>query len=379
MTSNRDLLQVIVFLKDNLLASILLSGPGFYFLGTASMNQIWVDSEVRMRINILRIVMIFGIVILHTPEYVNIADIGPGWFDVTKAFFQSAVFRCTVPVLTCISGYLLFGSGIDANVRKLAAKKFRTLAVPFLTCNTLLALLLFLLQSRYRLPLSYQLYPFNPWTMLDAALGLTKGPVNYPLNFVRDLLALMLLAPFMGWMLRRAAVVGLLMVAAIFWFDIEGNFVLRNEMAIMFYIGGMAAVQNWNIKRLDKYAGLCLIAFLAMCASIVIFRVANTTYLRFFAPFLLWPTTVFLVDTRLGKWLAARAKHSFFIFLLHAPVLLLSYAFYKQVDPFIPYALYWFLAPVLTTWSLIVLHNFCVHSQALSFSWIFGARTARLT
>ena len=343
------------------------------------MTQMWVGNEVRTRINILRFAMIFGIVILHTPEYVNIVDIGSGWFDLTKAFFQSAVFRCTVPVLTCISGYLLFGSGIDADLRKLARKKVKTLLVPFLTCNALLAALLFLLQSHYKVPVSYQLYPFNPGAMLDAAFGLTKGPVNYPLNFIRDLLALMLLAPFLGYLLRHAAFAGLLLIAAVFWFNFDGMLVLRNEMAIMFYIGGMAAVGNWNVRRFDKYAGLCLVIFLAMCASIVIFKVDNTTALRLVAPFLLWPTTSLLVDTRLGNWLAARAKHSFFIFLLHAPVLLLTYALYKRVDQYIPYALYWFIAPLVTTWSLMALHKLCMRSRSLGFSWIFGARTARPT
>src|SRR4051794_14070531 len=110
-----------------------------------------IDVDVKTRINILRFVMIFGIVVLHTPEYVNIADIKAGWFDLTKAFFQSAVFRCTVPVLTCISGYLLFRSSLDTNIQLLSSKKFRTLAVPFLTCNGLLAAVLYVIQSQYKL------------------------------------------------------------------------------------------------------------------------------------------------------------------------------------------------------------------------------------
>ena len=342
------------------------------------MNQLLVDKAVKKRIELLRFVMIFGIVILHTPEYVSIANIGTGWFDLSKAFLQSAVFRCTVPVLTCISGFLLFSSGVDRDIGKLARKKFRTLAVPFFTCNTLLAALLYLMQSRYSIPVSYQLYPLNPGTMLDAALGLSKNPVNYPLNFVRDLLALMLLAPFMGYLLRNAASAGLLLVVTLFWFDYEGNLVLRNEMAIMFYVGGMAAIQRWDIKRLDRHAGVCLALFLAMCTCIVIFKVENTSALRFFAPFLLWPTTALVVDTRPGTWLADRAKHSFFIFLLHAPVLVVSYAAYRCVDEFIPYGLYWFATPLLTTWCLIITHKHCVRSRSLGFSWIFGVRTARL-
>lgn len=343
------------------------------------MHQFQVDSQVRTRIAILRFTMIFGIVILHTPAYVSITDIGSGWFDLTKAFLQSAVFRCTVPVLTCLSGYLLFGSGIDRNIHKLVRKKFHTLALPFFACNVLLAALLYLLQSQFTVPISYQLYPFSLDKMLDAAFGYTKHPVNYPLNFLRDLLVLMVLAPFIGYLLRNAAVLGLALVIALFWLDFDGILVLRNEMAILFYIGGMAAVQKWNITRLDNYAGACLVAFLALCAYIVLFKVANTTYLRFLAPFLLWPTTVLLVDTRVGDWLAARAEHSFFIFLLHAPVLVLSYALYQEMEESIPYALYWFAAPVLTTWGLIVAHRFCTASRLPGFGRDFSAGKSKTT
>lgn len=88
-----------------------------------SIRKIPLDPDIATRIDLLRFIMIFGIVVLHTPQYVNIADVGSGWFDLLKAFFQSAVFRCTVPVLTTISGYLLFKEGLDRNYRKLAAKR----------------------------------------------------------------------------------------------------------------------------------------------------------------------------------------------------------------------------------------------------------------
>ena len=75
----------------------------------------------------LRYLMIVGIVVLHTPPYVPVAEMGPGLFDFIKAFFQSAMFRATVPVLTVISGYLLFQSGLDQHWMRLAKKKTRTI------------------------------------------------------------------------------------------------------------------------------------------------------------------------------------------------------------------------------------------------------------
>jgi succinoglycan biosynthesis protein ExoH len=336
------------------------------------------DPDVETRIDLLRFVMIFGIVVLHTPQYVNIADVGSGWFDLFKAFFQSAVFRSTVPVLTTISGYLLFNAGYDRVFRKLAGKKIRTLAIPFLTCNALLAVGIYLIQSRYKLPTSYQLYPFDTRLFLDAAFGLTQGPVNYPLHFIRDLFILTLLAPVLGLLLRSAPFPGLLLLTVIFWFNFDGYLILRKEMPIMFYIGGLIAIKGWNVRYLDRYARLCLVVFLVLCASIVILRVQNTTYLRLVSPLLVWPATALLSNTRIGNWLARRAKYSFFIFLLHAPLLLLSYMIYKQFLPFLPYEIYWFAAPVLVTASLIATYKFGRAYGTVNFCRAFGIPLARL-
>ena len=79
------------------------------------------------RIAFLRIVMIFGVIVLHTPAYVPMAAIGSGWFDMVKAFFQLAVFRASVPVLTVISGFLLFKSCIDQEPLRCLTKKTRTI------------------------------------------------------------------------------------------------------------------------------------------------------------------------------------------------------------------------------------------------------------
>lgn len=45
-----------------------------------------IEKEISTRISILRFVMIFGIVILHTPLYVPIDQVGSHAFDMIKAF-----------------------------------------------------------------------------------------------------------------------------------------------------------------------------------------------------------------------------------------------------------------------------------------------------
>lgn len=331
------------------------------------------DRGIRERIALLRFVMIFGVVVLHTPQYVPIAEIGSGWFDVTKAYFQLAVFRATVPVLTVISGFLLFGAALDQTPARLFHKKARTILLPFLVFNLPLLPLVLAAQLYAGIQMSTQLLPYDPMTWLNAAFGLTASPVNYPLNFLRDLLVLIALAPLFGWLLRRFAWPGLVLVTVAFMSNLDGPLLLRDVMAVLFYVGGMAAVRGWNLRMLDRYALPCLLLFLLACAAIVHFRIANTTYLRLAAPFLIWPATVLLASSRTGKWLAGMSKYSFFLFLAHAPVLMLTWVLYQRFGTPAAYPLYWLLAPLLVTG--IVIGTYLVLDAAMPrlFRKLIGA------
>lgn len=328
---------------------------------------------MRDRIALLRLVMIFGVIVLHTPAYVPMNAVGSGWFDLVKAFFQLAVFRASVPVLTVISGFLLFSSAIDREPARCFAKKSRTILIPFLCFN--LTLLPFALGAEMfaGMELSANLWPFDLTRWLNAAFGLRGSPINYPLNFLRDLIVLMLLAPLFGWLLRHYAWPGFVLVSVIFIGNFDGNFLLRDLMAVSFYIGGLAAVRNWNLSLLDRYAGICLVAFVVACAVIVHFRIANTTHLRLAAPFLVWPATVLIVRTSLGSWLVRMSKYSFFLFLAHAPVLLMTWVLYGRYGSAIPYPVYWVLAPLCVGAVLIALYKLAMATMPRVFRVMIGA------
>ena len=202
------------------------------------------EDEVRRRIALLRFLMIFGVVLLHTPPYVPIKEVGTGAFDLFKAFFQNAVFRTTVPVLTAISGYLLFRSMLDRQPGKLALKKFCTIVVPFLFFNLLLLGAVDFLENGLHVRLGEDMVPDDPRGWANAAFGLFDSPINYPLNFLRDLVVLMLLAPLFGWMLRHIPWLGLGAVLLVFMNNLDGHFLLRDVMAPVFYLGGLAAVRR---------------------------------------------------------------------------------------------------------------------------------------
>lgn len=334
------------------------------------------DNSVSQRIVLLRFLMIFGIVLLHTPPYVPIAEVPNSPFDLFKAFFQHAVFRTTVPVLTCISGYLLFRSALDRNPKKLAKKKFRTIVVPFLFFNLGLLAVALGLQQGLGITLSDDMVPKESKAWLDAAFGLTGAPINYPLNFLRDLVALMIAAPVLGWLMRNRPYLGMGIVALIYQFNLDSSFVLRDVMWPVFYVGGLAAVQGWNMRALDRHAPLCLALFLALCAYVVAFRIANTNVLRLLAPILIWPAASLLLPTAFGRWLGKMSKYSFFIFVAHAPLLLATSIAYKPFAEHVPYPLYWVLAPVLTTALLVLIHMLAMRTVPNLFSTIIGTKAA---
>jgi succinoglycan biosynthesis protein ExoH len=337
----------------------------------------YINSSETSRISILRFVMIFGIVLLHTPPYVPVNLLQPDLFSYIKAFFQSALFRCTVPVLSFISGYLLFRSGLDTKPRQLLFKKFRSLAVPFLVFNLPFVAAALILQRTGRLDISYQLMPFNWSEFADAAFALRRVPLNYPLFFLRDLFIVCLLAPIFGALMRRSPLPGVILISLIFLADIDQGLVMRTEMPVAFCLGGYLAICKFDVRGLDKYSVPCLLLFLILCATIIIFKVENITALRLISPVLIWPAASLLIGTRFGVWAERMSKYSFFIFLAHAPVLLLSWKLYLKYGKGIPYQLYWVVAPVLTTMLLINLHRFCSIYIPKPFAWARGVQLSR--
>lgn len=316
-----------------------------------------VDDQVRQRIAMLRFLMIFGVVLLHVPPFVPFAELTNEPFTLTKAFLQLAVFRCTVPVLTVISGYLLFRSAIDLDPLRLARKKGKTILVPFLFFNLSLLAAALTLHYGAGLSLSKEIPPSNLRGWLDVAFGYRDSPINYPLNFLRDLLVLMLLAPVFGFFLRRAPWVGLVLVFGIFMNNLDSALLLRDVMAPVFYLGGLAAVRRWNLIAFDRFAWPALAAFLLACVWVVAMRVANTNYLRLVAPFLIWPAAALLAPTAFGRWMARMSKYSFFVFVAHAPVLLATWLVFKPLANVVPYPVYWVLAPFVVVGSLVVMYR----------------------
>lgn len=322
------------------------------------------DTKTSSRIAILRFILIVGVVVLHTPPYVPITDVSSEVFSLIKSFFQNAFFRGSVPALTFISGYLLFRSNLDTSPLKLYAKKARALTIPFLFFN----LSLFVLMSIAGMKIDGSLW--------NAMFSISGEPVNYPLSFLRDMMVLMLITPLLGLALRRGSLVSVIGLSVFFMGNYDGTLILRNEMPIIFFIGGMAAYHNVRMDIADKFALPCLALFVGLCIAVLYFKMPNTNILRYAAPFLLWPAASLLHNTFVGRACERLSKYSFFIFCAHAPVLAATWMLYEKEFQSVPYALYWVCTPAITVALLIAAYKAAMRLCGPLFRFVMGMPSA---
>ena len=328
----------------------------------------------------LRYILIFGIIVLHVPPYVPLPETGSTVFDFFKAMMQHGVFRSSVPVLTCISGFLLYYSNLDLDFKRLFVKKTKSIFVPLVLFNIPLVLLVYIIQGNQLLEHSFekQLYPFELSNWINAVFAVTESPINYPLNFLRDLFILSIAAPLFGYLLRQSPWLGLVLIFTFFWNNLDGDLILRNTMPITFYLGGMAAILRWDIRRFDAYAPILLLLFLGLCAAMVFFQIENRSYLRIVSPLLIWPAASLLLGTRFSDWIIGLSKYSLATFLLHGPLLLAVWLVYQKYFPSISYPVFWVSAPLIVAGLVVPVYHFSYRRFPRATRFALGGRAGAI-
>ena len=334
------------------------------------------DSEVGRRIAMLRFLMIFGVVIVHTPPTLEVGEMDGSVWAYFVSFLQNGVFLAGVPVLTTMSAFLLFSTGSDLAYLKLLKKKAQSLLIPFVLFNCGHIALQVVLRLATGKWLGEDLFAQSGEMWMNSLFSLRRAPENEPLHFLRELIVLVALSPLFGLLIRKAPVVGFAAVSLFFLTNSDGFLVNRSDMPVEFYVGGLAAVYRWNLKALDKFSYAASAVFLGACAIVVAYEVKNITWLRLMAPILVWCAVAPLVDTRLGRWLAGLSGFSFFIYLTHAPLMRITWIVFKQAAPHVPVPLFTALAPFAVAAVCIGLYKTAQALVPNGFNWAIGSRRA---
>jgi succinoglycan biosynthesis protein ExoH len=332
------------------------------------------DSDVSNRISMLRFLMIFGVVIVHTPPNLEVNAMDGSLWAYFTSFLQNAFFRAGVPVLTMISGFLLFSGNSDLKYAKLLKKKAATLLVPFMVFNLGHIALQIALRFATGTWLGEDLFAQDAETWMNSLFSLRKAPENDPLHFLRELIVLAVISPILGVLIRKAPVMGLAAVSLFFLTNSDGYLMNRSDMAIEFYVGGLAAVYQWNLKALDRFAYPALLVFTVASVAVSVFEISNITWLRLMAPVLVWSAASRLVDTPFGKWLARLSMYSFFIYVTHAPLMRICWIVFQKTMPSVPVPVFTAVAPFLFAALCIGIYKVLHFLIPGPLDWALGSR-----
>ncbi|MGB3812597.1 MAG: acyltransferase [Shinella sp.] len=328
------------------------------------------DASVSTRINLMRIVLISGIIFVHVPyDPATSPYLGQfGGFDWVHVFLADSLFRIGVPCLSAISGYLLFHRGLDAfDYRKTLRTKASTILLPFLLWNTAFLLLVYVAELR-GIGLGYlpDVVNATPRELMNLALAVETWPINIPLYFLRDLLLCLILSPLIALAVLRYPRTVLALMLAYAVLPLPNGIFLKKSILFGFSFGVAMALHRIDIKRVDRFAVPVVLAALVMA---LLLSVALYDYgpqfpiwldmLRSLAAiagiFGAWALSALLIRTGAGQSLSRLGGLSFWIFCAHYPLLIVFWMIWNRLG-IGEYPLFYAASPVLALAILVSTH-----------------------
>ena len=329
-----------------------------------------IDATVSARINLMRILLISGIIFVHVPyDPATSPYLGAfGVLDWARVFLGDSLFRIGVPCLSAISGYLLFLRGFEGfDYAKTLRTKASTILLPFLLWN--LAFLLFVYAAQTA-GVGFGYLPdvvnATPRALMNLGLAIESWPINIPLYFLRDLMLCLVLSPLIALVVLRYPRITLALMLAYAVLPLPNGIFLKKSILFGFSFGVAAALHRLDIKRLDRFAAPVVLAVLAMAVALSLALYAHgpefperLDMLRSLAAivgiFGAWTLSALLVRTATGQALAKLGGLSFWIFCAHYPLLILFWMVWNRLGHG-EYPLFYAVSPVLALAILVATH-----------------------
>lgn len=329
-----------------------------------------IDATVSARINMMRIVLISGIIFVHVPYDPATSPYAGtfGGLDWVRVFLADSLFRIGVPCLSAISGYLLFHRGLEAfDYRKTLRTKASTILLPFLLWNLAFLAFVYLAQSR---GIGFGYLPdvvnATPRALMNLGLAIETWPINIPLYFLRDLLLCLILSPLIALAVLRYPRTALALMLAYAVLPVPNGIFLKKSILFGFSFGVTMALHRIDIRRIDRFA---LPVTLAVLGVAVLLSVALYAFgpefpvwldmLRALAAmsgiFGAWALSALLIRTGAGQALARLGGLSFWIFCGHYPLLIFFWMVWNRLG-IAEYPLFYAASPVLALAILVSTH-----------------------
>jgi succinoglycan biosynthesis protein ExoH len=349
------------------------------------------NANVSSRINLMRIVLISGIVFVHVPyDPLNSPFLGNnGLIDWLRVFLGDSLFRVGVPCLSAISGYLLFRRGLDGfSYGKTMRTKAATVLVPFLLWNLAFLAFVFVAQSS---GIGFGYLPdvvnATPREWATFAFALEGWPINLPLYFLRDLLLCLVLSPVLGYLVMRYPRATLLVFFAYAVLPVPNGIFLKKSILFGFSVGIAVALHKVDLKAVDRHAAAIVAAVLggALLLSVGLYQFGPEfpLWLDMLRAVIAlsgivgsWALSGLLIRTRTGERLAKGGGLSFWIFCAHYPLLIAMWMVWNRmgVDH---YVLFYIAASLLVFALLVPSHALVQRSLPALHGLLTGNRASR--
>lgn len=291
----------------------------------------------RELMNLLRATLTVLVVFIHTIPAalvsINGSLSGENIYHIITELISHNIGRMAVPGFYIISGYFMFhrisGWG-DLNYRANAKKKLRTLVIPYLLWNVLYVFLIWsktTLFERAGLPV----YDYERGILQESWLHHLLAPINYPLWYLKDLIALNIIFPLFYLIFRYLKLWGISLLFIYYLLTVNQSTDLFSSTAI-FYFGlgayfSLSKCSMLSICQRYRYAALMLFIPLILLALMYNQSITGEYLTRMYIP--LGLISLF----NLTHWLSCRASWfvsmctkmlpaTFFIYALHTMYLI---------------------------------------------------------
>jgi len=319
-------------------------------------SEIAVQDTTLLRASILRFPLIVGVVYIHnysTADHIGTGLVGAAhvstWVNFVMFFISEGLASAAVPLFLLISGYLFFLNFGEWSWERYFGKlkrRFHTLLIPFVFWN--LVSLLFYTIGR-RLPQTKMYFVGTQWPPADpsflgsvgAMFGITTVfPIAGSFWFIRDLMALILLAPAIHFiMTRRIALAFLIALFVLWWVDIWPVLWPGDFPTFFFSLGAYLSLSKKDVTYLDRYGPWITMIFLCLITIRFCYHPLDQKYpailvIVFGVPSVWWLTKLAIKSPAVKLRLLILSDASFFIFAAHGQLeIVIRKLLYRMVAP----------------------------------------------
>lgn len=314
------------------------------------------DSVSSERLNILRFPLIIGVVFIHAyGSDIDLQGLNLGLSQLgaipkfIQDFLSNGIARLAVPLFFILSGYFFF-LGFKWSYIKFKSKiksRFYTLVIPFLFWNIFTLSSLLVAQSIPATSIYFSgsnqlVATFNFYDLINAIFGINKPPIAYQFWFIRDLIVMVALVPFLVAIFKsRLLSTFIFGLTAMLWFCNYWPIYIPSAAAFFFfYFGAYFARFELSLFALDHYGKKVAILYLGILIWDCLTKgQLYNSYLHNLGVSLgifasLYLTKVAHSVNSVKTILVKLSTYSFFVYALHEPMLkVLKKVTYKVVQP----------------------------------------------